>query len=292
MKLSLALFSLISAFGQNPTAGGLTVQINGTTVKRGTLNLTSGSGIVETCSDSPSNDRLECASSYNTALIATHDTVEANENYCDSVTGTTAYACRLPFKALAAYKTGMTFLLQADATCSTSCTLNIDGVGMVNLKRIDGTTDPGGTLLARQPQWIFYDGRIFRLMGGGGSSGGSSSAGPQDSRGDVIARRLIGAMDSMSYASTMTLDVVAGDLHKTITDNSVGYATINAATRGLPGQHMWIFVQNDAISGKTITFGANFRSSGALVGSPGKTSTLQFVSDGTAWYEVARTLNL
>jgi hypothetical protein len=29
-----------------------------------------------------------------------------------------------------------------------------------------------------------------------------------------------------------------------------------------------------------------------LMGSPGKSATLQFISDGTAWYEVARTGNL
>jgi hypothetical protein len=147
----------------------------------------------------------------------------------------------------------------------------------------------GGILAAGQPQWIFYDGRVFRLMGGAGAA---APSGPQDSRGDVIARRLIGAMDTMTYAGTMTLDVTAGDLHKTTTSNLVGNATINAATRGLPGQHMWIIVQNDEIGGKTIAFGANFRSSGALTGSAGKAATLEFVSDGTAWYEVVRTPNL
>jgi len=34
------------------------------------------------------------------------------------------------------------------------------------------------------------------------------------------------------------------------------------------------------------------RSSGTLAGTPGKTATIQFISDGTAWYESARTTNL
>ena len=125
-------------------------------------------------------------------------------------------------------------------------------------------------------------------MGGGGEA----KAGPQDSRGDVIGRRVIGAMDTMLYASTITLDVVAGDLHKTTTANNIGNATINAATRGLPGQHMWIIVVNDSISGKAITFGSNFRGAGLWRERAGKAATVHFVSDGTAWYEVARTLNL
>ncbi|HYL36015.1 MAG TPA: hypothetical protein VEV17_08895 [Bryobacteraceae bacterium] len=262
---------------------------------RSTLNLANAaspapSGIVQSCSDNPGNNRVDCVSSYNSAFIATHDTVHANENYCYSTNGTTAYTCSLPFKVLTAYQTGMTFLLFTDQTCASSCTLKIDTLQTVNLKRVDGTTDPGGMLTAFQPQWIFYDGRVFRLMGVGG--GPPSAAAPVDSRRDVMARRVIGSMDTMPYAATIDLDVTAGDLHKTSTANSAGNATIHATTGGLPGQHMWIIVANDSISGKAITFGRNFKASGALVGTPGKSATLQFVSDGTAWYEIARTLNL
>jgi hypothetical protein len=55
---------------------------------------------------------------------------------------------------------------------------------------------------------------------------------------------------------------------------------------------MWVFIVNDQLSAKTVSFGANFKSAGALTGSPGKSATLQFISDGNVWYEVARTTNL
>ena len=55
---------------------------------------------------------------------------------------------------------------------------------------------------------------------------------------------------------------------------------------------MWVIIVNDQISGKTVSFGNNFKSAGPLVGTPGKSTTLQFISDGSAWYEVARTGNL
>jgi hypothetical protein len=55
---------------------------------------------------------------------------------------------------------------------------------------------------------------------------------------------------------------------------------------------MWILIANDQIGAKTITFGSNIRSAGPFTGTPGKTATLQFVSDGIAWYEVTRTLGL
>ncbi len=96
----------------------------------------------------------------------------------------------------------------------------------------------------------------------------------------------------MTYASTLTLETTVGDVHKTTTNNAIGNATIDAATGGLPGQHMWIIVVNDQLSAKTVSFGNNFKSAGAISGSPGKSATLQFISDGSVWYEVARTTNL
>ena len=90
----------------------------------------------------------------------------------------------------------------------------------------------------------------------------------------------------------MTLDTTAGDLHKIRTTPNAGNATLNAATAGLPGQHMWIIITNDNSSAKTVTFGANLLNSGPLAGALAKSATIHFVSDGTAWYEVARTVGL
>jgi hypothetical protein len=142
-------------------------------------------------------------------------------------------------------------------------------------------------LVAGQPQWVFYDGTVFRLMGGAGGA-----ASPVDSRGDVRARRVIASMDNLPYQAAMTLDVTAGDVHKIRTALNGGNATLSAATAGLPGQHMWIIIANDNTSAKTITFGANLLSAAPLAGGAGKSATIHFVSDGTAWYEVSRTVGL
>jgi len=283
LKQIFLVFVAIAARAQN-----VTVQVNGQFVgAERTLNWIAGNGIMHACTDNSAQSRVDCTPSLNTALIPTHDTIHANENYCASHSGTTAYACSLAStKALTAYSAGMTFVLNVDANCA-SCTLSIDGVGPVTIKKIDGTTDPGGTLIAGQPQWIFYDGKVFRLMGGASAAGS-----PVDSRGDLRARRVISAMATLPYQAAMTLDVTAGDFHKIRTAPSAGNAVLGASTGGLPGQHMWIIISNDATSAKTITFGANILSSGPLNGSAGKSATLHFVSDGTAWYEVSRTSGL
>lgn len=288
MKLQAACLFLTMAAA---SAQNVTVEVGGKPVGvRGKLNLESGNGILQTCRDEgAANNRITCVPSLNSALVSTHDSIHNNENYCLSSNGTTIYTCRMPYKVLTAYQAGMTFVLVADATCSASCSLNIDTVGPVSIKRSDGTTDPGGALVAREPQWVFYDGRVFRLMGGGSMRQGGDGV---DRSRDAMARRFIASMETMTYASTVTLETTAGDVHKTTTNNAVGNATINAATGGLPGQHMWIIIANDLVSAKTITFGANLRSSGALAGTPGRSATIQFISDGTAWYEAARTTNL
>lgn len=254
-----------------------------------TLNLVPGNGILHVCVDNRSQQRVDCTPSFTTALIPTHETIHANENYCASSNGTSAYTCRLPNSALTSYRAGMTFLLNVDKDCERDCTLNIDDVQTVNIKRPDGSTDPGGALKAGHPQWVFYDGTVFRLMGGG--SGEEGGSGP-DHRGDVRARRVISSMDSVAYRAAMMLDVTAGDVHKIRTEPNGGNASLSAATGGLPGQHMWIIIANDNTSAKTIAFGANLLNTGPLTGVVGRSATIHFVSDGTAWYEVSRTVGL
>jgi len=258
--------------------------------RAGALNLEPGNGILESCRDEGAgNNRITCTPSYNSALISTHDSAHNNENYCFSSNGSTQYSCKLPNKAITSYQTGMTFVLVADATCSAACSLNIDTLGPVSIKKSDGAIDPGGALVAGEPQWVFYDGRVFRLMGGGE---GHRRVEEGDREQDARARRFIASMETIPYASMLTLETTAGDIHKTITNNGIGNATIRAATVGLAGQHMWVIIVNDQISAKSITFGENLKSTGTLTGTPGKAATLQFISDGTVWYEVARSTNL
>ena len=234
MKIGIAIAFAAMAFAQ---AQNVAIQVDGKTVgARSALNLKGGNGVMQACVDSPENNRVDCTPSFNSAVISTHDSVHGNENYCFSANQTTAYTCRMPYRSLTGYRTGMTFLLNVDTTCGASCTLNIDGVGMVNIKMIDGTTDLRGAVVAGQPQWIFYDGTVFRLMG---------VVSTRDGRGDLVARRLIGSLDVMKLVTTITLDVTAGEMHKVTTVPGIGNASLNATTGGLPGQHMWVIIAND-----------------------------------------------
>jgi hypothetical protein len=96
------------------------------------------------------------------------------------------------------------------------------------------------------------------------------------------------AMDTMTYAATISLDVTRPNIHKL---TATGNATIDASGAGVAGQEITVLIANDATP-RTITFGTNFRPSGTLVGTASKAATVRFVSDGTAWYESGRTTGL
>jgi len=144
---------------------GVTIDLNGAVQgTQATLNFIAGTGIVQSCVNNTGASRVDCTPSYNSALIPTHDTIHANENYCTSTNGTAAYTCSMPDKALLSYSTGQMFLLNVDTTCATTCTLNIDGVGAKTVTKSDGVSQPAGTLVAGQAQLIWYDGSVMRLM--------------------------------------------------------------------------------------------------------------------------------
>lgn len=151
--------------GTGGGSSGVTVDLNGATQgTQATLNFISGTGILQSCVNNTGSSRVDCTPAYNSALIPTHDTIHANESYCASINGTTAYTCSMPDKALTAYTAGEMFLLNADTTCATTCTVNIDGLGGKTLTKSDGVSSPAGALVAGQAKLIWYDGSVMRLM--------------------------------------------------------------------------------------------------------------------------------
>lgn len=101
-----------------------------------------------------------------------------------------------------------------------------------------------------------------------------------------------GAMRTVTYAATISLDVSRACLFKTTTVHATGNATINAAAVGSGGRRIWIKIENDATSGKVITFGTNFRPSGTLTGTISKAAVVGFISDETSWLEISRATGL
>lgn len=85
--------------------------------------------------------------------------------------------------AISAYAQPMAFWLIPANTNTGGVTINIDGVGVKNLKDNAGATLAGGDLVAGSTYLIWYDGTGFRVVGGSVGSSGLPSTAP-----DMILR--------------------------------------------------------------------------------------------------------
>lgn len=131
-----------------------------------TLNLLPGNGITWTCVNDSTLNSVDCTPSINFAVALAISIAQSGVPlYCNSQNGTTAYTCSLSGASrLMTYTAGMVLFLNADTTCSGPCSLNVDNVGIISIKQIDGATDPGGSLIANQPRWIAFNGTVWLLI--------------------------------------------------------------------------------------------------------------------------------
>ncbi len=71
---------------------------------------------------------------------------------------------------------------------------------------------------------------------------------------------------------------------------ATGNSTVLTSYVPNPGAILNVQVTNDASGARTITFGTGFRATGTLVGTNSKVLLVQFISDGTTWNEVSRSV--
>lgn len=106
-----------------------------------------------------------------------------------------------------------------------------------------------------------------------------------------ITKRLVTTPSALTYASPTSVDTTLASVFTTTTVNATGSVTFNATDGGVAGQRIVFIITNDATSAKTITFGTNFVANGTLTPSGvNKVATIEFISNGTALYELCRTV--
>jgi hypothetical protein len=146
---------------------GLSIAVNGTTqATQPALNFNSGTGITQACVNNAGANRVDCTPSLNTAVALTIATAQAGKpDLCSSSNGTSAYTCTLSAaSALTAYTAGMHLTLSPDTTNIAAATLNVDTVGVKNIKQSDGVTDPSaGQIVAGRATVLYFDGTVWRL---------------------------------------------------------------------------------------------------------------------------------
>jgi hypothetical protein len=117
----------------------LNISVNGSSIgSQSALNLISGTGVIQTCSNNTGNSRVDCTPSLNAAVAMTNENAEGSLNAA---------------AALTAHTTGMWLLLVTDtANTAAQPTLNVDNVGLKTITQSNGSTPPNpGQIAAGAP---------------------------------------------------------------------------------------------------------------------------------------------
>lgn len=94
---------------------------------------------------------------------------------------------------------------------------------------------------------------------------------------------------AVTPSATISIDATLGNIAKwTAGENE----TVNSTGTQFMGQELTLIITNDGSLIRTITLGTGFKPSATVVGTVSKTAVLHFVSDGTSFWESARTLLL
>ena len=96
-----------------------------------------------------------------------------------------------------------------------------------------------------------------------------------------------GAVAAPATSGAMVVPVT----NRLVTITPTGACTFNAGGGGLVGQEMTFLISTSGTSSFTLTFGTNFRKAGTLATGTANARffTVNFISDGTRWWETSRT---
>jgi hypothetical protein len=269
---------------------GLGIAVNG--IAQGTqptLNLISGSGITQVCANNSGANRVDCTPSLNTAVALTIANSQAGKaDYCNSTNGTDAYTCSLNASAaLTAYTAGMHLTLNADATNTGAASLNIDSLGIKNIKQADGVTDPAnGQIVAGRPTVVYFDGTVWRLPQYSGVGACDNSHAISGSGNCISTPTILGsvslASQTASVAYTNLVPTPAAGLYRVV---AVAQAT-TAATSG-SGCSLAVTIGYTDSAGATTNNTISGLSLAALGRSTGTMSLM--VASGALTYSTTRT---
>jgi hypothetical protein len=269
---------------------GLSIDVNGTAQgTEPTLNLISGSGIVQVCTNNAGANRVDCTPSLNTAVALTIANSQAGKaDFCNSTNGTDAYTCSLSASAqLTAYTTGMHLTLNGDTTSVGAASLNVDSLGTKSIKQSDGVTDPTtGQIVAGRPITLYFDGTVWRLPANAGVGTCDSLHAISGSGNCILSPTIAGsvalAAQTASLGSTNLIAAPVAGLYRMV---AVAQAT-TAATSG-SGCSLAVTIGYTDSAGSTTNNTISALSLTALGRSMGAMSLM--VASGAVTYSTTRT---
>lgn len=106
---------------------------------------------------------------------------------------------------------------------------------------------------------------------------------------DVV---LDNSVQAVTFSGTMSLTAPTVAQHMVVTFTATGNHTLNLSGTPAAGAMLICIVTNDGTLPRVTTFGTGFTGVGVVTGVLSKKSTVLFISDGTGFVEVARSVGI
>lgn len=106
---------------------------------------------------------------------------------------------------------------------------------------------------------------------------------------DVV---LDNSVQALSFSGTMSLAAPTTPQHLVVTFTATANHTLNLSGTPAAGATLVCIITNDASLFRVTTFGTGFTSLGVVTAVVSKKSTVFFISDGSGFVEVARSVGI
>jgi hypothetical protein len=136
--LTLDLSGAVPTLNASPSASpGVTVSVGGTVIgTQPTVNLISGNGVFELCSNNTGQSRIDCQPAVDANYIIGQDgTPRAVVGTSTNISGTVMYVANMN-PVLLSYAPNKTYTFLPNVNCGDLPAINIDGLGPVPIKKL------------------------------------------------------------------------------------------------------------------------------------------------------------
>lgn len=170
--------------------------------------------------------------------------------WCGTSAGTANAQTLSPTPAITAYVAGQLFRFIAGASSTSSCTLDISGVGAVDVKTVHNESSTGNDLVSGAVHTVVYDGTAFRLI---------QHVGQLNMRDSEIRRPVLrdyGEVTSAPEISSgaITFDITDGNHFLVDLDENITSITISNPTNSPKLCAIMLELTQDGTGGRTVAF--------------------------------------
>lgn len=171
--------------------------------------------------------------------------------WCGTSGGTANAQTLTPSPAITAYVAGQLFRFIGGNSSTSSCTIDVSGVGAKTVKTSQGDATTGNDILSGAVHDVVYDGTDFRLV--------NQHAGQLNMRDSQLRRPILRDYGELTTSpavttNTLTLDITNSNHFLVTLDDDVTTLTISSPSNAPYLCPVLLFLTQDGTGGHTVTF--------------------------------------